>query len=39
MSREVTESVVAALRDSGDVEIAEDQPGLDDLRNDALIAE
>lgn len=39
MRREVTEAVVAALRENGDVSSAEGQPGLDQLRNDSLIAE
>lgn len=39
MSREVTEAAIAELREKGDVSTAEGQPGLDQLRNDSLIAE
>lgn len=39
MSRTVTEAVIAELRESGDVTQADGQPGLDQLRNDELIAE
>lgn len=39
MSRDITEAVVAALRDSGEVTLPEGQPGLDQLRNNELIAE
>lgn len=39
MSREITDAVVSALRDSGDVTKADGQPGLDQLRNDEIVAE
>ncbi|MEX2520202.1 MAG: peptidylprolyl isomerase [Paracoccaceae bacterium] len=39
MSREVTEAVVAALLENSEVTLPEGQPGLDQLRNDDLIAE
>lgn len=39
MTAEVTEAVIAALRDAGEIVVVEDQPGLDSLRNDALIAD
>lgn len=39
MTNEITQSIVAALRDAGDIAVPEDQPGLDQLRNDELIAD
>ena len=39
MSREITDAVVAALRDSGEVVRSEGQPGLGELRNDAIVEE
>lgn len=39
MSREITDAVVAALRDSGEVVRSEGQPGLEELRNDAIVEE
>ena len=37
LTREITQALVAALRDAADVEIVEGQPGIDGLRNDALM--
>ena len=39
LTNEVTEAVIAALRDAADIQVSEDQPGLGQLRNDALIAD
>ena len=39
MSREITDAVVEALREAGDVSKAEGQPGLDQLRNDEIAVE
>ncbi len=39
MSREITEAVVTALRDAGEVKVESGQPGIESLRDDALIAE
>lgn len=39
MSREITEAVVAALREAGEVKVTEGQPGIESLRDDSLIAE
>ncbi|MEM8752813.1 MAG: peptidylprolyl isomerase [Pseudomonadota bacterium] len=39
MSREITQAVVGALRDDADISTPEDQPGVEHLRNDDLIAD
>lgn len=39
LTAQITESVVNALRDSGDVTVVEGQPGIDDLANIALITD
>lgn len=39
MSQEITAAVVAALREEGEITTPEDQPGIDQLRNDDLIAD
>lgn len=39
LTREVTEGVVTALRDEADIEVKDGQPGIDQLRNDALISD
>lgn len=39
LTAQITESVVNALRDSGDVSVTEGQPGLTDLGNIALISD
>lgn len=39
MTRKITESVIAAIRDNGEVSVVEGQPGIGSLRDDALIAD
>ncbi|MGB0927071.1 MAG: peptidylprolyl isomerase [Pikeienuella sp.] len=39
LTAQITESVVNALRDSGEVSVVEGQPGIDDLANIALITD
>ncbi|MEM7544954.1 MAG: peptidylprolyl isomerase [Pseudomonadota bacterium] len=39
LSNEITGAVVEALRDSADINTPEGQPGVDQLRNDALVAD
>ena len=39
MTREITGAVVAALREDAEIDTPEDMPGLDQLRNDALITD
>lgn len=39
LSREVTQAMIDALRDSGEVEFIEGQPGIERLRDDSLINE
>lgn len=39
MTEELTQAVIAGLREEGEIVVMEDQPGLNQLRNDELIAD
>lgn len=39
MTREITQDVIGGIREDAEIEVKEGQPGLDQLRNDALVSE